>query len=179
MSVDPERLAATIPPGAGAPGPWYESHLPELRRLLLGVLRDPHAAEDVMQDCLAKALDGRLLEGVIDRKAWLFRVAYREALTLKRRQAVRDKAHRRLAWLDGESAANPADPVAREEAAEAVREALDALPEDQRRVVRARIYEEKTFAEIAEEQGAPLGTVQTRMRRALVRLRGALGGKEV
>lgn len=178
MSVDPERLAATVPPEAGEAGPWFRAYEAELRRFLLGVLRDPHAAEDVMQDCLAKALDERRIAGVADRKAWLFQVAYNEALTLKRRQATRDRVHRRLAWLDESSAAATDDPLVREEAAEAVRKALEALPEEQRRVVRARIYEDKTFAEIAKDQGAPLGTVLTRMRRALERLRGSLDGRE-
>jgi RNA polymerase sigma-70 factor (ECF subfamily) len=55
-----------------------------------------------------------------------------------------------------------------------VREAIERLTEDQRQVVRMRIYEEKTFAEIAEELGIPLGTALTRMRAALGRLRTEL-----
>ena len=38
-------------------------------------------------------------------------------------------------------------------------------------MVLARVYEEKTFAQIAGESGLPLGTVLTRMRRALEKLR--------
>jgi RNA polymerase sigma-70 factor (ECF subfamily) len=41
-------------------------------------------------------------------------------------------------------------------------------------VVRKRIYEDKTFRVIAEEMGAPLGTVLTRMRSALAKLRKRL-----
>ena len=52
-----------------------------------------------------------------------------------------------------------------------VRKALGGLPEEQRRVVLARVYDDKTFAEIAGEFGLPLGTVLTRMRRALEKLR--------
>jgi len=59
--------------------------------------------------------------------------------------------------------AGPEEPLIRGETVEAVREALKQLPEEQRRVVLARIYEEKTFAEIAGEFGLPLGTVLTRM----------------
>ena len=41
-------------------------------------------------------------------------------------------------------------------------------------MVWARMYEDKTFAQIAGEQGVPLGTVLTRMRLALEKLRGLL-----
>ena len=41
-------------------------------------------------------------------------------------------------------------------------------------MVRARVFEEKTFAEIAGESGLPLGTVLTRMRRALEKMRRTL-----
>ena len=43
----------------------------------------------------------------------------------------------------------------------------------------ARVYEDKTFAHIAREQGLPLGTVLSRMRRALAKLkRGLESGEE-
>ena len=72
------------------------------------------------------------------------------------------------------AADRPDDRVARREDVEAVREALGALSEDQLRVVRARVFEEKTFAQIAGETGLPIGTVLTRMRRALEKLRRTL-----
>jgi RNA polymerase sigma-70 factor (ECF subfamily) len=56
-----------------------------------------------------------------------------------------------------------------------VRRALAELPPEQRRVVEARIDQGKSFAVIAAEQGLPLGTVLTRMRLALEKLRRALG----
>ena len=58
---------------------------------------------------------------------------------------------------------------------EHVKEVLESLPDEQRRVVRMRIYEEKTFAAIAAELNAPLGTVLTRMRLALKKLADHLG----
>ena len=56
----------------------------------------------------------------------------------------------------------------------ALRKALGELPAEQGRVVWARMYEDKTFAQIAEEFGLPLGTVLTRMRLALEKLRRTL-----
>lgn len=57
-----------------------------------------------------------------------------------------------------------------------VHSALDALPPDQRAVVRLAYFEGLTQSEIAAELGIPLGTVKTRLRLAFGRLRGALAG---
>jgi RNA polymerase sigma-70 factor (ECF subfamily) len=58
-----------------------------------------------------------------------------------------------------------------------VRKAVEALPAEQREVVRLRIDEEKTFAEIAALTGKPLGTILTRMRLATKKLADALRGE--
>jgi RNA polymerase sigma-70 factor (ECF subfamily) len=62
----------------------------------------------------------------------------------------------------------------RRETIAAVRQALGELPGEQRQVVWARMYEDKTFLQIAQESDLPLGTVLTRMRLALEKLRRIL-----
>jgi RNA polymerase sigma-70 factor, ECF subfamily len=146
----------------------------ELRRLVLGVVRDPELAEDVMQSTFVKALEHGHEARAETSRGWLFRVAFHEALAAKRRQASRDRGHRRLAGFRPSEGAKPDEGLIRSETVEAVREALGQLSEDQLRVVRARVFEEKTFAEIAGETGLPLGTVLTRMRRALEKMRRTL-----
>ena len=74
----------------------------------------------------------------------------------------------------GAQADHPDDGLIRGETVDAVRRALGALPDAQRQVVLARVYDDKTFAQIARESGLPLGTVLTRMRLALDKLRDAL-----
>jgi RNA polymerase sigma-70 factor (ECF subfamily) len=58
---------------------------------------------------------------------------------------------------------------------EAVRRALAMLPDDQRLVLEMAYYQGMTHVEIAEATGSPLGTVKSRMRLALEKLRGVLG----
>ena len=63
------------------------------------------------------------------------------------------------------------------ETAEQVRTAIAALPDNQAQIVRLAFFAEKPHAEIAQELGIPLGTVKSRVRLALARLRGLLEGQ--
>ena len=60
---------------------------------------------------------------------------------------------------------------------DAIRDAVALLPEDQRRVVLMAYFEGKTHVEISDELGVPLGTVKSRMRLALDKMRTALAGR--
>lgn len=153
----------------------YLQHSEELRCFLVGLLRDSQLAADVLQATFVKMVERGGDTQEESRKAWLFRVAYHEAMAIRRRDAVGDKIVKRIAE-DGDprnDAARgiPEDSLIRHESVERVREALEHLPPDQRQVVRMRIYEEKTFAVIAEELKIPLGTALGRMRSALIKLR--------
>jgi len=163
VRIDPAIVAAL-----------YVEHGEELRRFLVGVLRDPQLAADALQATFTKAIESGHTTREETRKGWLFRVAYHEAMAFRRRQAVGDKVVRRAAWTR-DTAARPADePVIRFEAVEVVRQAIAELPPEQQQIVRMRIYEEKTFAVISQELQIPLGTALGRMRTALQRLRKRL-----
>jgi RNA polymerase sigma-70 factor (ECF subfamily) len=151
----------------------YVEHAPGLRRLVIGVLRDSAAADDIVQATFAKAAGGAAELEPGGMKAWLYRVAFNEALTWKRRSGVAERATQALAQRrrEGES---PEEALARRETVDQVRELMQRLSADEQEVLRARVYQEKTFAQIAAETGLPLGTVLTRMRRALEKMRQAL-----
>lgn len=163
---------------------WFADFAGELRAFLLGVLRNDDLAGEALQATLVKALERGHEARPETRRGWLFRVALNEALVLKRRAKIQEKSFRELAQNDArrhESAGgsvtrneSPAGFVLRAEVIERVRLALDGLPAEQRRVVRMRIYEHKTFAVIASELKVPLGTVLTRMRLATEKLRDRL-----
>lgn len=152
----------------------YVQHAAELRRFLHGVLRDPDLASDVLQSTFVKAVQSGHQAREDSLKGWLFRVAANEALAVKRRRAVGNRATRQLAWSQKRVGQSPEDGLIRWEAIARVRAALEELPEEQRQVVQSRIYEEKTFAAIAKQQGVPLGTVLSRMQLALQKLRQKL-----
>jgi RNA polymerase sigma-70 factor (ECF subfamily) len=149
----------------------YVKHEAELRSFLIGVLRDLHLANDALQSTFTKAIEvgHRAMQESL--KGWLFRVALNEALVIRRRRQTRDRLLQRVAWARPQLTEKPADTVARSETIDVVRAALDELPAEQRQVVCMRIYEEKTFAKIAEELQVPLGTVLSRMQLAIRKLR--------
>jgi len=149
----------------------YQEHEAELRRLLLGILRDHQLAGDVLHVTFTKVMTQGHTSREETRKAWLFRVAYHEAMAVLRRRVTGDKVVRRLAWSQ-DAVGEPVETgLIREESVAAVREVIEGLPPDQRQIVRMRIYEEKTFAQIAAELSIPLGTALGRMRAAMEKMR--------
>jgi RNA polymerase sigma-70 factor (ECF subfamily) len=161
--IDPAAVAAL-----------HRAHAEELRYFILAVVRDPELTAEVLQTAFAKVVEVGHTVRQESLKAWLFKVAYNEALAIRRRQAVGERVVRNWAsqTVVAEAAADAG--ASRAEAVAAVRKALDELPADQRKVVWMRMYEHKRFVEIAEELKSPLGTVLSRMQLALKKLRRSL-----
>lgn len=152
----------------------FHEHADRLRGMLWGVLRNRETVEDALQTVFAKALESTGDVRSESWKAWLFQVAYNEAMLLRRKEGVQQRAFQKIAG--GAEAATeiwPGDGLATRELVERVGKLLAQLPLDQQEVVRRRMHEDETFAEIAGELGVPLGTVLTRMRLAMEKLRKA------
>jgi RNA polymerase sigma-70 factor (ECF subfamily) len=150
----------------------FEQHSQELLRFLVGVLRDHQLASDALQAAFTKMIERGHETNEESRKAWLFRVAYNEALVVRRRQKTGKTVLERVAWSSDLYRSD--DSLIQKESIEQVRAAIEQLPPEQQLIVRMRIYEEKTFAVIADELKIPLGTALGRMRTALAKLRTKL-----
>ncbi len=161
---------------------WYSQQVQWLRVFVFGILRDNELVGDVLQTVFRNALEQGAGVDPQSVRAWLTRVAHNEALLLKRKQGVDSRAMTKLGaghgGAESDQAPLPIDDIIQREATEQVRAALQQLPPDQRFVVERRIHGDQTFAEIAAELGVPLGTVLTRMRLALGKLRTALNDSE-
>ncbi len=155
----------------------FSDHADELVRFLTGVAGDIQLARDAVQISFTKLIEQGGPDKRESRKAWLFRVAYNEVLATRRRQVVGDRVKRGLQWLQSASSAPADDLLVRRESVESVRAAIDQLPTPQSEIVRLRIYEEMTFAEIASQLQIPLGTALSRMRAAMGSLRKRLEGE--
>ncbi|MBI4719452.1 MAG: sigma-70 family RNA polymerase sigma factor [Planctomycetes bacterium] len=111
--------------------------------------------------------------------AWLVLIARSRALDQLRRAARRDRLAACEA-LDRVTVANATEAGAmRTEAQRRATTALERLPSDQKLAIQLAFYGGLTYAEIAERQGQPLGTVKTRIRLGMQKLRDILSENAV
>ena len=162
---------------------FYDLLAPTAFGLIRRVLRDPEAAAEVLQEVFwqvwreAPRYDPKRGSP----EAWLVMRAKTRAIDRLRSIRRRDRTF--VAPVD-ESVAQRNDGPAENPAVVAedrglVQMALAQLPEPQRRVIELAFFEGLTQSEIATRLGEPLGTVKTRARLGLERLRGALRGERV
>jgi RNA polymerase sigma-70 factor (ECF subfamily) len=105
---------------------------------------------------------------------WIFTIARNLRIDALRRERHPEDLEHEPALLPEEDP--PADAVVVAlQRLNRVREALGDLSEDQVEVVRLSFFEEKAHSEISEDLGLPLGTVKSRLRLAMTRLRALLG----
>jgi RNA polymerase sigma-70 factor, ECF subfamily len=148
----------------------YSAHWRRAYRAAYLVVHDAAAAEDIAQDGFLAAVDA--LDRFDRRRPfgpWLHRIVVNRALDWAQREALRHRVAREKSIFEPLPA--PAD-IGGEMIA-----ALRELPAEQRAVVVLRHLLEYTPSEIAEMLDLPRGTVNSRLRRGLDRLRGAAVGE--
>ena len=155
--------------------PTYEQlvrdHHALVYRLALGVLRDGAAAEDAAQDVFLDLLRRPgALDSVDNLRAFVARMAVNRALKARRGGERREK--RESAAARREAGVDPVEMAFRGE----VREAVRALPEEERLAVDLRYFQEFSLEEAAVALDVSPRTVTNRISEAMTRLRRALAG---
>jgi RNA polymerase sigma-70 factor (ECF subfamily) len=146
-----------------------EASIPALRRYAGALLRSRQDADDLVHDCLVRAMDRlHTLQHEDDLRPWLFAIMHNLFISQRRRarhvpehaascalrqtDRVAAVQEDRLRWRDLERC-------------------LDNLPEEQRTVLLLVSLEDLTFSEVAQALGIPVGTVMSRLARGRERLR--------
>ena len=106
--------------------------------------------------------------------AWIFTIARNQRIDLLRRTARANRLSDDVASETPDLVDSPESFVFRVEDSARVKDALERLPDEQSRVIRLSFIEERPHAEIASQLGIPLGTVKSRIRLAMNRLRDIL-----
>ena len=172
-----ERVAAGDQAAAAG---LYDRHSRALYSLILRIVGDETEAEDVLQEVFAQAFRQAsrydASRGVI--AAWLLMMARSRAIDRIRARRARFEARtgelvQRLDEMP-DSQPNAASAMLNEEQTRLVRQALGELPLLQRMAIELAYYEGLSHTEIAERLEQPLGTVKTRIRLGLLKLRDAL-----
>ena len=141
-------------------------HLNAAHNLARWLIRNPHDAEDAVQEAYLRAF--RYFDGFQggDGRAWLMAVVRNTCMT----------------WLGRKPAAVPFDEHAHGAASDpqtdlkedprigSLRECVEALPREYREVIVLREMQELSYREISEAAGVPIGTVMSRLSRSRVRL---------
>jgi RNA polymerase sigma-70 factor, ECF subfamily len=157
-----------------------EAEIPRLRRYARALTRDTVTADDLVQDCLTRAL-GKLhlwQEGT-DLRAWLFTILHNQYVNHIRR-AVREGAAVGLNESEPSLSRGPQQ-VKRLELRDLER-AIAKLPEEQRSVILLVGLEGMRYEEVAAVLDVPVGTIRSRLsrgREALRRLTGLIANDDV
>ena len=178
-SADQLALAGLARGDETALASLYDRHATGVYSLALRILQDVGDAEDIVQEVFTQAwrqasrYDAR--RGAV--VAWLLTMARTRAIDRLRARRTRTQD------LIDDAVAEVSDPVALQDAmllsgeqVSRVRAALSQLPVLQRVALELAYYEGLTHAEIAARLEEPLGTVKTRIRSAMLKLRDALEG---
>jgi RNA polymerase sigma-70 factor (ECF subfamily) len=180
---DSELAAALAAGDVAALGQIYDRYAGLAYSVALRILRDPGRAEDVVQECFLKiwqsAASFDASRGSL--RAWLLRSVRNRSIDNLRGRAGHERDELDLAAAgDLPAEGQGADPWREVDAIlerEAVRNALDSLPAEQREAVELAYFGGLTYREIAEQSNVPVSTIKGRMRLALERLHSYLMGR--
>ena len=151
-----------------------EPHIPALRRYAWALGRDQEAADDLVQDCLERAVSRwRLRRREGDLRAWLFAILHNlfiDALRRKRREGLT------IELSDAPDLAGPGPEPDGRLLMRDVLACLDAIPVEQRAVILLVGVEDLSYEAAARVLGVPIGTVMSRLSRGRDKLRHLLDG---
>lgn len=179
---DEQLVDALMRGETGVMSALYDRYARLVFSLAFRVLNDRAAAEETVQEVFVKvwrrAKDFDASRGKFS--SWLTGIAHHHAIDELRRRRVRPTT------TEDETAAlelPDAGPAPHELAVQnlerrRIREALGAIPVDQRRAIEMAYLEGLTQQEIADALGEPLGTIKTRMRLGMQKLKNLLETKD-
>jgi RNA polymerase sigma-70 factor (ECF subfamily) len=160
----------------------YDRHSGRVMAVALRILASESEAEEIVQETFVevwrRAAQYDALRGSVG--TWITSIARNRAIDRVRSRQARG---RMMAEVQGQASMEPAavlgpgplELIEQRQAREQLASALEALPGEQRAVLELAYFEGLTQTEIAERTGQPLGTVKTRVRRAVERLAGLIG----
>ena len=195
-SAEAALVAAVAAGSEDALATLYDRHVAALHATAFRLTGDRQVAEDVVQEVFLTLWNRaeRFDSSIGSLAAWLGTIARNRAVDRLRAASRRPRLvslgrtaddepaaealervlHGRQGSGAGREATDPAAAFEVAEAGEAIRAALATMPDPEREVILLAYRNELTQSEIAARLGWPLGTVKTRTRRALARLREVL-----
>jgi len=173
---DSDLLRAMARGDEAALAACYDRYRLILFGLIVRILNDRAEAEDVLQETFLQVW--RRANDFDENRGraftWLVTIARSRALDRLRSHGSRERIAAEAAAEAGNLIGDASAETLRSEEGATVRRALIELPEEQRRALLLAYFEGLTQTEIATRLGIPLGTVKTRVRSGMIRLRELL-----
>ena len=157
----------------------YDRYRVILFGLLMRILNNREEAEDVLQETFLQVW--RRAADFDENRGrpftWLVTLARSRAIDRLRMLGARERVAAAGARDEAEVVSDAASDAFSSEQRELVRSALSQLPDEQKQPLLLAYFDGLTQSEIAARLKAPLGTVKTRMRTGMMKLRQVLAGK--
>lgn len=177
QTSDAELLRAAARGDEGALARLYDRHHSTLFGLLLRILNDRAEAEDLLQDVFVQFWQQAASFDEARGRAftWMVTITRSRAIDRLRARGSSERTASAAAREQLDVTSDASADAARAEEREIVRRALLEVPPEQRQALLLAYFEGLSQTEIAERTGSPLGTVKTRTRAGMAKLRELLG----
>lgn len=179
------RIVAKEPKALGE---LYDHYNRLLFGLLLSILKKRTEAEDLLQEVFTQIWEKADQFDTASGSAytWICTITRNKAIDRLRSKVYKEQKKQSSSLDDDDvhvtlysSENNPLEDTILNERAKLVKQAMEQLSDKQREVIEVAYFEGKTQSEISEEFDVPLGTIKTRMRDAMIKLRTLLADEAV
>jgi RNA polymerase sigma-70 factor, ECF subfamily len=150
----------------------FKAHYSSLCAYANGFLRDPDASEEVVQEVMFRIWTGRetlTIESSV--QSYLFRAVRNRCMNVLKHLSIREEYRSFREGHTGESQRSQEDEMIYTELEQKIREAIDHLPMERRKVFIMSRYDGLTYSQIAEKLDISVKTVENQMGKALKSLR--------
>ena len=150
----------------------FEHFAPRVKSFLMKNNMNPETADELAQETMLAVWDKAQMYNPSKAKAstWIYTIARNKRIDFIRKDSRDMSVDYDPIWVE-DDAPSPRQNVIEQDEQEKLKTALEDLPSDQSELIYKSFFEGKSHAQISEETGIALGTVKSRIRAALMKLR--------
>ena len=155
----------------------FEYYAPRLKSFLMRGGYTPELAEELLQESFLSIWEKAPLfdSAKAAPSTWIYTIARNKKIDYLRKNGRAPLNEGEMAEIAPEPLPHPNEALMRIQDSERVMQEIERLPDEQKILMMKAFYEDKSHSEIAEELDIPLGTIKSRIRAAMLKLKDVLG----